>query len=90
MSENYLIGVRGLLLFSRGEITQGTARILEAIEWSRSHATKLFELRAVRDLARLQIPEGRSGHTIKELRDVIAWFPDSLETPDLREARELL
>jgi hypothetical protein len=74
----------------RGQWTQGTAQLLQAVEWSQSRNAKLFELRAMRDLACLQISQGQSGRAIEKLRAVIRSFSSALETPDLNEAKALL
>jgi len=82
--------LRGLLSARRGRKTHCINQFLQAIEWSRSRNTKLFELRALRDLTRLQISEDRGARGADELRAVIGSFPSSLETPDLKEAKALL
>ena len=85
-----ILRLRGLLSASRGNIKDAHIRYLQAIEWSRFRDVKVFELRAVRDLARLQFLADRSEQAVKGLQTIIAWFPAALEIPDLREARELL
>jgi tetratricopeptide (TPR) repeat protein len=85
-----LIRLRGLLLTQRGQLTHGTAQLLRAVEWSQSRSAKLFELRAIRDLARIQMSQGQSGRAFEKLRAVISSFPSALETPDLKEANALL
>jgi class 3 adenylate cyclase/tetratricopeptide (TPR) repeat protein len=85
-----ILRLRGLLSASRGNITDAHIRYLQAIEWSRFRDVKVFELRAVRDLARLQFLADQSEQAVKGLQTIIAWFPAALEIPDLREARELL
>ena len=74
----------------KGDLANGAKKLCEAIQWSRMRGTKLFELRALRDLARLTLGKNDSTSTRGELRQVVNWFPATLETPDLREARELL
>jgi class 3 adenylate cyclase/tetratricopeptide (TPR) repeat protein len=82
--------IRGLLSARRGDITHANTRYLQAIEWARSRHLQVFELRAVRDRARLRFLEGHREEAVKELRHVIACFSPDSETTDLREARELL
>jgi class 3 adenylate cyclase/tetratricopeptide (TPR) repeat protein len=81
-----LLRLRGLLLALHGDVADGTARLWEAVEWSRSRSAKLFELRALRDLARIDASQSRET-VAKALREVVGWFPKALEIPDLQEAR---
>ena len=74
----------------KGDLANGVKQLREAVQWSRMRGTKLFELRALRDLARLTLAKNDGTSTKSELRQVVSWFPATLETPDLREARELL
>jgi hypothetical protein len=64
--------------------------VLQAIDLSRRQQTKVFELRALRDLSRLQTSDADRARLMKDLRAVSSWFPETLRTPDLREARDLL
>jgi hypothetical protein len=85
-----LIRLRGLMSTRRGQLTHGTAQLLQAVEWSQSRNAKLFELRAMRDLARLQSSQAQSGRAIEKLRAIVSSFPPAIETPDLKEAKALL
>ena len=84
-----VLRLRGLLLALRGNIADASASLWQAVEWARSRSTKLFELRALRDLARIDVSEAteKSGNA---LRAVVDWFPDNLEIPDLKEARYVI
>jgi tetratricopeptide (TPR) repeat protein len=82
--------LKGLSSAQIGQWADGIAHFWRAIEWSRSRNAKLFELRAVRDLAHLEISEHRDGRGKQELRAVIESFSPALETQDLREAKALL
>jgi hypothetical protein len=84
-----LLRLRGRLLALSGSISEGTASLWQAVEWARSRSLKLFELRALRDLASIDIsPSGEK--SAKELRGVVAWFPKALKMPDLQEARLII
>ena len=84
-----LLRLRGLLLALHGDVADGTARLWEAVEWSRSRSAKLFELRALRDLARIDASQSRET-AAKALREVVGWFPEALDIPDLQEARYVM
>jgi tetratricopeptide (TPR) repeat protein len=85
-----LIRLRGLLSTQRGQMTHGAAQLVRAVEWSQSRNAKLFELRAIRDLAHLQMSQGQARRATEKLRAVVSSFPSALETPDLAEAKALL
>jgi tetratricopeptide (TPR) repeat protein len=86
-----LLRIRGVISVMKGDLASGVKELREAIQWSRIRGTKLFELRTLRDLARLTSATNDDGTSTKsELRQVVNWFPATVETPDLREARELL
>ena len=85
-----ILRMRGMISVMKGDLANGAKKLCEAIQWSRMRGTKLFELRALRDLARLTLAKNDGTSTKSELRQVVSWFPATLETPDLREARELL
>src|SRR5262249_18460083 len=50
-----LLRLRGLFLAFEGNVLDGSAKLWEAIEWAGARETKLFELRALRDLTLLDI-----------------------------------
>jgi hypothetical protein len=85
-----LLRIDGMISVTKGDLTKGVKKLREAIRWSRTRDTKLFELRALRDLTRIMLATNDGTSTKSELRRVVNWFPATLETPDLREARELL
>jgi hypothetical protein len=82
--------LRGLLLTKRGDFEQGAVRLWDAVEWARSRSAKLFELRALRDLASMDLPQSQAEMAATALRNVLAWFPVSSGAPDIREARSIL
>jgi class 3 adenylate cyclase/tetratricopeptide (TPR) repeat protein len=85
-----ILRMRGMISAMKGDLANGARKLREAIRWSRMRGTKLFELRALRDLTRLMLATNDSWSTKQELRRVVNWFPATLEPPDLAEARELL
>jgi len=48
-----------------------------------------YELRATTSLARLWRKQGKSADAAKALDEIYGWFTEGLETPDLKDAREL-
>jgi predicted ATPase len=85
-----LLRIRGVLLVLTEDIPGGVQNLLQAIDLSRRQKAKFFELRALRDLTRLQTSGHDRARLMKDLRAVTSWFPETLETSDLREARDLL
>jgi hypothetical protein len=81
-----ILRLKGLLLALHGDVADGTACLWQALEWARSRSAKLFELRALRDLARIDASQSRET-AAKALREVVGWFPTALDIPDLQEAR---
>ncbi|MBV8333935.1 MAG: hypothetical protein JO358_00515 [Alphaproteobacteria bacterium] len=50
----------------------------------------MWELRAAVSLARLRGEEGRRAEASDLLEPVYGWFTEGFDTPDLKEAKELL
>ena len=61
-----------------------------ALSIARGQEAKLWELRAASSLARLHRNQGRAAEARDLLRPVYGWFTEGLDTPDLKEAKELL
>jgi tetratricopeptide (TPR) repeat protein len=57
---------------------------------SREQVARLFELNAVRDLARLAAEAGDVTEALGTLRAIVDWFPATLDVPALAECRALL
>ena len=85
-----LLRLRGLLLALHGDLADGTARLWEAVEWARSRSAKLFELRALRDLARLWRDQGKPQQARELLAPVYDWFTEGFDTRYLKDAKALL
>jgi hypothetical protein len=83
-----LLRLRGLFSALKGNLPDGSAKLWKAVEWARARKTRLFELRALRDLTLLDISTHEKNATA--LQQVVAWFPQGLEIPDLLEARDAL
>jgi predicted ATPase len=50
----------------------------------------LFELRAVRSLARLWQQQGKQNEAHSMLAEIYHWFTEGFDTKDLQEAKALL
>jgi tetratricopeptide (TPR) repeat protein len=61
-----------------------------ALRVSRMQGSKMLELRAVTDLARLARNQGEQAQAFDLLAPVYEWFTEGFETADLREAKLLL
>jgi predicted ATPase len=62
----------------------------QAMASARGQDAKSMELRAALRLARLRQRQGRSQEAIDLIKPIYSWFTEGLDTPDLKEARELL
>jgi hypothetical protein len=85
-----LLRLRGLFLAFEGNVLDGSAKLWEAIDWAGARETKVFELRALRDLALLDISTHEKKRATTALQQAVAWFPQGVEIPDLLEARDAL
>jgi predicted ATPase len=85
----------------RGEflLRQGTAEVAcreaegcfrRALTIARQQQAKSLELRAAMSLTRLCQQQGRRAEARPLLAETYGWFTEGLDTPDLREARDLL
>jgi predicted ATPase len=63
---------------------------LEALALAQAQASKLHELRAATNLARLWQGEGKHAAACDVLAPVYSWFSEGLDAPDLVEARAAL
>jgi tetratricopeptide (TPR) repeat protein len=87
--EGELFRLSGILAFS-GHRPEAATLLRQAVQWARPRKAKLFELRALRDLTPLDLSRDEKKEVANALGDVIGWFPQGLDIPDLREAREVL
>jgi class 3 adenylate cyclase/predicted ATPase len=62
----------------------------KAIEFAQSQSEKSFELRAVMNLSRLWLSQGKKAEAWQRLAEMYDWFTEGFETADLREAQGLL
>ena len=74
----------------RGELIQDPSVLMEAVHVARRQQAKTFELRAATSLHRLAVELGMPDDTATTLRSIVEWFPERLDTPDLRAGRAAL
>lgn len=61
-----------------------------ALAVARQQQAKALELRAATSLARLWLDQGKASESRHLLTDLIAWFSEGFDTPDLKTAQALL
>jgi predicted ATPase len=62
----------------------------KAIVIARRQSAKLFELWAIKDLARLWQRQGKKAEAHKLLSEIYNWFTEGFDTKDLQEAKALI
>jgi len=82
--------IRGELLRMQGAEAEAEASFQRAIEVARRQQAKSWELRATVSLCRLWREQGRIDEARQMLAGIVCWFTEGFDTPDLREARDLL
>jgi DNA-binding winged helix-turn-helix (wHTH) protein/tetratricopeptide (TPR) repeat protein len=82
--------LRGNILYRSGSVAEAQLRLDEAIAWSRERKAKMFELRALRDLAQIKMREGKADHAAALLKRGLTLFADGPVFSELREATQLL
>ena len=85
-----LLRLQGVLAAAVGDQRAGEKRMRAAIEVAIAQGARLFELRAVRDLARLWAERGERQKAAELLAPVYGGFTEGFDTPDLKEAKTLL
>ena len=66
-----------------------TDALERALSIARAQEARWLELRAATDLARLHAQQGRRTDATALLASALGGYPDALDLPDLRAAREL-
>ena len=82
--------VRAELLLMQGEDAEAEAALHKAIEVARRQYAKSWELRATMSLCRLWQDQGKREEARQALAEIYGWFAEGFDTPDLKEAKELL
>jgi predicted ATPase len=81
---------KGQLLLRQGQSVTAEELYRKALNIAREQDAKLWELRAAMSLARLHRDQGRRAEACDLLAPVYGWFTEGFDTPDLKEAKELL
>jgi len=89
LPEQYRIRAE-LLLLAPGNEEEAESWLRQSLDLAGSRGARSLELRAAMSLARLLRQQGRAAEGWELLAECYAWFTEGLNTPDLREARELL
>jgi predicted ATPase len=85
-----LIRHKGQLLLKQGHSEDAEELYLKALSIAAEQGAKLWELRAAVSLARLRRDQGRHAEASDLLAPIYGWFTEGFDTPDLKEAKELL
>ncbi len=85
-----LARVEGDLLAALGDVQQGEARLLQALQVARNQKAKSYELRAAMSLAKLWRAQNKADEARNILAGAYEWFSEGFETADLRLARSQL
>jgi predicted ATPase len=79
-----------LAAISSSRMREAEACLEHAVKVARSQGARLFELRAVIALSRLQCDPAQCKRRTAQLGSIYAGFAEGFDTPDLKEARTLL
>jgi len=84
--------IRGQLLLVRGmhEAQQAEACFRTALDVACRQHARSYQLRAAIDLAALWNRQRRSAEATATLSEALGVWPDDLDTPDLRQARQAM
>jgi tetratricopeptide (TPR) repeat protein len=82
--------LRGDVMYRSGAIDQAELHLESAIKWSSEKHARLFELRARRDLAQINMSEGKMDTATALLKHGLSLFDEEPVFSDLDEARKLL
>jgi predicted ATPase len=79
-----------LLGRQRLSLDEAEGAFQEAINTARHQGAKSLELRALLGLVRLHQEQGRDEGNLELLSQLVEWFTEGFDTPDLREAKAVL
>ena len=82
--------LRGEIMIAQGARAAGEASLRRAIERAQAQQAKMLELRAALPLATLRRTHGQIAEAVALLQPLHEWFTEGADTPELREAREML
>ena len=79
-----------MLLAHRQQRDEAEDCLARAISVAQRQSAKMFELRAAMSMARLWRDQGKRTEARDLLDPIYGWFPEGLDTRDLKEAKVLL
>ena len=82
--------LRGEIMIAQGARAAGESSLRRAIERAQAQEAKMLELRAAIPLAKLRRTHGQFAEAVALLQPLHAWFTEGADTPELREAHEIL
>ena len=85
-----MLTVRGGFKVKQGHSESAEADFREAVTLSRSRGAKMFELDAIKGLARLLASRGRRDEAHAMLAEIYNWFTEGFDVADLKDAKALL
>jgi predicted ATPase len=85
-----LLQIQAKLLEATGRHGEAEASLRQSLDMARAQGAKSFELRAVMGLLRLSLSQGRRDEARTRLQSICDSFVDGFDTPDFKEAKELL
>jgi predicted ATPase len=88
--ETEILRMQAALYRMQGRDEEAEASLKKALELARERNARLWELRAALDLAHLWQDQGKAEEGQQMVKEIYSWFTEGFDTPDLREARELI
>jgi tetratricopeptide (TPR) repeat protein len=85
-----VLRLRGSLLRAGGDLVAAEDSYNKAVAVALKQDARLFELRAATELARLWRDQDKRDEARDLLAPVYGWFTEGFDTPDLKEAKNLL
>jgi predicted ATPase len=82
--------IRGELLTRAGDTVAAEQNYHLALAEAQKKSSKLYELRAATNLARLWNDQGKRAEARDQLVPIYGWFTEGFDTPVLKEAKTLL
>ena len=89
-AELHRLSARAALARDRRACADAEAAFRTALGTARQRSSRIFELRAACDLARLWADQCKRQKACDLLAPVCAWFTEGFEVPDLKDATTLL
>jgi len=85
-----LYRIAGTAILSQAKVAEAENLFQRAIQLARAQGARMWELRATMNLARLLDEQGKRVQACATLANMYGWFTEGFDTPDLKDAKELL